>query len=71
MIVGVNDRGEKHFLTIEDGMRESIQSWKDVLLDLRERGLSSPKLAVGEGAMGFWGALEDVFPQTKSAVLGS
>ena len=37
VIVGVNDRGEKHFLAIEDGMRESIQSWKDVLLDLKER----------------------------------
>ena len=61
VIVGVNDRGEKHFLAIEDGMRESIQSWKDVL----ERGLLSPKLAIGDGAMGFWGALEDVFPQTK------
>ena len=71
VIVGVNDRGEKHFLAIEDGMRESIQSGKDVLLDLKERGLSSPKLAVGDGAMGFWGALEEGFPQTKSAVLGS
>ena len=65
MIVGVNDRGEKHFLAIEDGMRESIQSWKDVLLDLKERGLSSPKLAIGDGAMGFWGAVEEVFAQTK------
>ena len=65
VIVGVNDRGEKHFLAIEDGMRESIQSWKDILLDLKERGLSSPKLAIGDGAMGFWGAMEAVFPQTK------
>ena len=64
VIVGVNDRGEKHFLAIEDGMRESITSFQDVLLDLKERGLSSPKLAVGDGAMGFWGALEEVFPQT-------
>ena len=65
VIVGVNNWGEKHFLAIEDGMRESIQSWKDVLLDLKERGLSSTKLAIGDGAMGFWGALEEVFPQTK------
>ena len=50
VIVGVNDRGEKHFLAIEDGMRESIQSWKDVLLDLKERGLSSPKLAIWDSA---------------------
>ena len=47
VIVGVNDRGEKHFLAIEDGMRESIQSWKDVLLDLKERGLSSPNSRSG------------------------
>ncbi len=65
VIVGVNDRGEKHFLAIEDGMRESITSFQDVLLDLKERGLSSPKLGIGDGAMGFWGTLQDVFPQTK------
>jgi putative transposase len=48
-----------------DGYRESTQSWRELLLDLKARGLSvPPKLAIGDGAMGFWGALEEVWPQT-------
>ncbi len=51
VIIGVNERGEKHFLAIEDGIRESTQSWREVLLDLKKRGLEvPPKLAVGDGA---------------------
>jgi transposase-like protein len=50
VIVGVNERGEKHFLAIEDGIRESTQSWREVLLDLKSRGLKAPELAVGDGA---------------------
>jgi putative transposase len=46
----------------KDGTRESTQSWREVLLDLKARGLKSPKLAVGDGAMGFWSALDEVFP---------
>ena len=47
--MGVNQRGEKHFLAIEDGVRESTQSWQEVLLKLKNRGLKkAPKLAVGE-----------------------
>ncbi len=65
VVVGVNARGEKHFLAIEDGVRESTQSWREVLLALKSRGLSAPELAVGDGAMGFWGALEEVFPATR------
>lgn len=53
VVIGVNDRGEKHFLAIEDGVRESTQSWREVLLDLRSRGLTAPALAVGDGALGF------------------
>jgi transposase-like protein len=65
VIVGVNDRGEKHFLAIEDGVRESTQSWREVLLDLKARGVKvAPQLAVGDGAMGFWAALEELFPKT-------
>ena len=52
VIIGVNELGEKHFLAIEDGVRESKQSWRDVLLGLKDRGMSAPKLAVGDGAMG-------------------
>jgi transposase-like protein len=65
VIVGVNARGEKHFLAIEDGIRESTQSWREVLLDLKSRGLQAPELAVGDGALGFWAALEEVLPATR------
>lgn len=62
VVIGVNARGEKHFLAIEDGVRESTQSWREVLLSLKSRGLASPKLAAGDGAMGFWAALEEIYP---------
>ena len=65
VVVGVNERGEKHFLAIEDGVRESTQSWREVLLGLKHRGLPAPELAVGDGALGFWAALEEVYPQTR------
>lgn len=67
VVIGVNDRGEKHFLAIEDGVRESTQSWREVLLDLKHRGLETPpELAVGDGALGFWAALEEIYPSTRS-----
>ena len=65
VIIGVNERGEKHFLAIEDGMRESTQSWREVLLKLKSRGMNGPELAIGDGAMGFWAALEEVYPETR------
>lgn len=65
VIIGVNERGEKHFLAIEDGVRESTQSWREVLLKLKSRGMNVPQLAIGDGAMGFWAALEEVYPQTR------
>ena len=66
VIIGVNEWGKKHFLTIEDGIRESTQSWREVLLGLKQRGLDvPPKLAVGDGALGFWAALEEVYPETR------
>jgi transposase-like protein len=66
VVVGVNARGEKHFLAIEDGIRESTQSWREVLLDLKARGLNAPELAVGDGALGFWAALEEIYPTTRA-----
>lgn len=66
VVIGVNERGEKHFLAIEDGVRESTQSWREVLLGLKARGVEAPELAVGDGAMGFWAALEEVYPTTRS-----
>ncbi len=65
VVIGVNERGEKHFLAIEDGVRESTQSWREVLLKLKSRGMNIPKLAIGDGAMGFWAALEEVYPETR------
>jgi len=66
VVIGVNKRGEKHFLAIEDGVRESTQSWREVLLDLKGRGLNvPPKLATGDGALGFWSALDEVYPETR------
>lgn len=66
VIIGVNSRGEKHFLAIEDGVRESKQSWREVLLSVQQRGLTiPPKLAIGDGALGFWAALEEIYPETR------
>ncbi len=57
--------GHKKLLAIEDGERESTQSWREVLLALKERGLNQPELGIGDGALGFWNALEEVYPGTK------
>jgi transposase-like protein len=65
VMIGVNEHGEKRFLAIEDGVRESTQSWREVLLKLKSRGMNVPELAVGDGAMGFWAALEEVYPETR------
>jgi len=65
VIIGVNERGQKRFLAIEDGVRESTESWRAVLSDLKRRGVKAPKLGVGDGALGFWGGLEEVFPETR------
>ena len=46
-------------------MRESTQSWREVLLKLKSRGMNVPELAIGDGAMGFWAALEEVYPETR------
>jgi len=65
VLIGCDGHGKKHFLAIEDGFRESTESWKALLLKLRDRGLTQPpNVAVGDGAMGFWAALSEVYPQT-------
>lgn len=67
VIIGATEDGRKELVAVEDGFRESEQSWKRVLLLLKTRGLSfSPKLAVGDGALGFWKALAQVFPDTRT-----
>ena len=65
VIVGVRTDGTKELVSISDGHRESIESWADVLRDLKRRGMTAPVLAVGDGALGFWGALGEVFPETN------
>ena len=64
VIVGVRVDGTKELVSISDGHRESTESWADVLRDLRRRGMKAPVLAAGDGALGFWGALSEVFPET-------
>ncbi len=65
VIIGVTEQGRKEFIAIEDGYRESEQSWSELLLRLKGQGLKhSPKLAVGDGALGFWKALSKEFPKT-------
>ena len=67
LFVGGDSRGHKQFLAIEEGLRESAESWRAVLLDLRDRGLAvDPELGVGDGGLGFWVALAEVFPQTRT-----
>jgi transposase-like protein len=65
VVIGMNASGEKQLLAMEDGIRESTQSWREVLLQLKARGLNAPALAVGDGALGFWAALEEIFPETR------
>jgi len=66
VVIGVNERGQKKLLAIEDGVRESKQSWREVLLELKGRGLTiPPRLAVGDGALGFWAAVREIYPDTR------
>ena len=66
VIVGVNEHGVKEFVAIEDGYRESEQSWLEVLTDLKHRGLEQgPQLGIGDGALGFWKALSKVYATTR------
>jgi len=67
VIIGATPEGKKELVGLADGLRESTQSWRDLLLDLKRRGLSSgPQLAVGDGALGFWKAIEEVWPTTRA-----
>ena len=65
VIVGVRPDGTKELIAVEDGYRESTDSWSAVLRSLRDRGMQAPLLAVGDGALGFWGAVRDVWPETR------
>ncbi len=63
VVIGVREDGEKELLAVEDGYRESTESWAGVLRDMKRRGLGCPRLVVGDGALGAWAALRDVFPE--------
>ena len=66
VVVGADAEGNKEIVAINEGFRESKESWKELLQDLKARGLSaSPKVAVGDGGLGFWGAATEVFPDTE------
>src|SRR5207248_3526076 len=66
VIIGATPEGRKELVGFTDGMRESSQSWRDLLLDLKRRGLTTaPQIAVADGALGFWKALGEVWPTTR------
>jgi SAM-dependent methyltransferase len=64
-MIGVRPDGTKELIAVEDGYRESAESWKTVLRDLKRRGMRPPVVAVGDGALGFWAAVRDVWPKTR------
>jgi putative transposase len=64
VIIGVRADGRKELVALADGFRESSESWADLLRDCKRRGMTAPVLAVGDGALGFWKAVRDVFPTT-------
>jgi putative transposase len=64
VLIGARPDGTKELIAIEDGYRESTESWAHVLRDLKRRGMRAPVLAIGDGALGFWAAVRDVWPET-------
>jgi transposase-like protein len=65
VLIGVRADGHKELVAVGDGYRESTESWSELLRDLKRRGMRAPVLAIGDGALGFWGALREVFPQSR------
>ena len=65
VMIGVRADGTKELIALADGFRESTESWADLLRDCKRRGMRAPVLAVGDGALGFWKAVREVFPQTR------
>ena len=69
VMIGVRADGRKELIALADGFRESSESWADLLRDCKRRGMTAPVLAVGDGALGLWKAVRDVFPETLGAAL--
>ena len=66
VLIGATPEGVKELIGFQTGMRESAQSWRELLVDLKARGLSiAPELAIGDGALGFWNALDEALPTTR------
>jgi transposase-like protein len=65
VMIGVRADGRKELVALADGYRESAESWADLLRDCRRRGMTAPALAIGDGALGFWGGLREVFPEAR------
>lgn len=65
VMIGVRVDGRKELVALADGHRESSESWADLLRDCKRRGMAAPVLAVGDGALGFWRAVREVFPETR------
>ena len=65
VMIGARPDGTKELIAIEDGYRESTESWLDLLRDLKARGMQAPVVAIGDGALGFWAALREVWPETR------
>jgi len=66
ILIGVNEQGEKRLLALSDGYRESKASWLGIIHDLQARGLKTPPaLGIGDGALGFWAALDEAWPRTR------
>ena len=66
VMIGVRTDGKKELIALTDGYRESTESWAGLLRDVKRRGMRAPVLAMGDGALGFWAAVKDVFPQTRA-----
>src|SRR5207342_3538114 len=66
VMIGVRADGRKELVALTDGYRESTESWADLLRDCARRGMRAPVLAIGDGALGFWSAVREVFPQART-----
>ena len=66
VLIGATPEGKKELVGFQTGVREGAQCWRELLIDIKQRGLEiAPDLAVGDGALGFWKAIEQVFPSTR------
>ena len=66
VMIGVRADGSKELIALDDGHRESTESWADLLRSCKRRGMRAPVLAIGDGALGFWAAVRTVFPETRA-----